>query len=163
MIGAMPEIVRRVPDAIYVVGGTGPEERKLRREAARLAAPVVFAGRVPDAEAPALYATADVFALPVVDRWFGLEIEGLGVVLLEAAACGTPCVTGRSGGTPEAVIDGETGYVLDATDREQLVDATVALLSDASLAARMGAAGRQHVAAKFASELPHEALQAWLG
>lgn len=163
MIAAMPEIVRRVPDAVYVVGGTGPEERKLRREAARLAAPVVFAGRVPDADAPALYATADVFALPVVDRWFGLEIEGLGVVLLEAAACGTPCVTGRSGGTPEAVLDGETGYVLDATDREQLVNATVALLNEASVAARMGAAGRQHVAANFSSDLPHEALQSWLG
>lgn len=162
MIEAMPEITRQIPDAIYVVGGTGPEEKRLRRLAKDTGARVMFAGRVPDADAPALYATADVFALPVVDRWFGLEIEGLGVVLLEAAACGTPCVTGRSGGTPEAVLDNETGYVVDATDRSQLIEATVALLSDPVEAARMGAAGREHVRANFSKEIEPEALLAWL-
>ena len=161
MIEAMPEITRRVPEAIYVVGGTGPEEKRLRRLAGKTGARVVFAGRVPDADAPALYATADAFALPVVDRWFGLEIEGLGVVLLEAEACGTPCVTGRSGGTPEAVIDGETGYVVDATDHSQLVERTVALLTDPAAAERMGLAGRRHVAANFSTEIEPEALLSW--
>ena len=162
MIEAMPEITRTVPEAIYVVGGTGPEEKRLRRLADKTGARVVFAGRVPDQDAPALYAAADVFALPVVDRWFGLEIEGLGVVLLEAAACGTPCVTGRSGGTPEAVLDGETGYVVDATDASQLIARTVALLSDPHEAALMGAAGRRHVAVHFSTEIEPEALTAWL-
>ena len=162
MIEAMPEISRRVPEALYVVGGTGPEEKRLRRLADKTSARVLFAGRVPDDDAPALYATADVFALPVVDRWFGLEIEGLGVVLLEAAACGTPCVTGRSGGTPEAVLDGETGYVVDATEPSQLIERTVALLTDPERAARMGAAGRRHVAANFSTEIEPEALLGWL-
>ena len=161
MIEAMPEISRRVPEAVYVVGGTGPEEKRLRRLADKTAARVVFAGRVPEGDAPALYATAEVFSLPVVDRWFGLEIEGLGVVLLEAAACETPCVTGRSGGTPEAVLDGETGYVVDASDPSQLVERTVALLSDPNEAARMGGAGRRHVAANFSTEVEPEALLAW--
>lgn len=162
MIAAMPEISRAVPDAIYVVGGTGPEERKLRRLAERTQARVVFAGRVPDEDAPALYATGGVFALPVVDRWFGLEIEGLGVVLLEAAACETPCVTGTSGGTPEAVIDGETGYVIDAKVGSQLIERTVALLTDEEGAARMGAAGRRHVAAHFSTGNEPETLLRWL-
>lgn len=163
LIAAMPEIARRVPDTVLVVGGTGPEEKRLRRMAARLSAPVVFAGRVPDEDAPALYSTADVFALPVVDRWFGLEIEGLGVVLLEASACETPCVTGRSGGTPEAVRDGITGRVIDATDRPRLTGSIVELLVEDRLRRSMGAAAREHVAAEFSAAIPPQALLDWIG
>ncbi len=97
LIAVMPQVAEAVPGATLVVGGMGPEEAKLRALARRVGAPVVFAGRAADEDAPVVYSTADVFALPVVDRWFGLEIEGLGVVLLEASACETPCVTGRSG------------------------------------------------------------------
>jgi phosphatidylinositol alpha-1,6-mannosyltransferase len=183
LIEALPGIRSRVPGATLVVAGTGPEEVRLRRLAARggLLGPavdgdggpgkagpgeetgpagqsgpgVIFAGRVPDEAAPGVYAMADVFALPVVDRWFGLEFEGLGVVLLEAAACGTPCVTGISGGTPEAVIDGVTGYVIDARDSHLLTDRVVRLLLDSELAAEMGRAGRAHVKRHFANrELP---------
>jgi phosphatidylinositol alpha-1,6-mannosyltransferase len=161
LVEAMPEIAARVPDAVGVVAGTGPEERALRRRAQQLAAPVVFAGRVPDDEVPAVYSSADVFALPVADRWGGLEVEGLGVVLLEAAACGLACVTGRSGGTPEAVVDGTTGYVIDARDRAALVSAIGKLLDDRDLARRMGEAGRAHVAERFSGELPR-ALVDWL-
>ena len=162
MIRALPAILRRVPDAVYVVAGTGPEAKRLRRLADRLEAPVIFTGRVPDADAPALYGAADVFALPVVDRWFGLEIEGLGVVLLEASACETACLTGRSGGTPEAVLDGETGYVVDASKRDELVDRAVDLLAGKELRVRMGAAGRRHVAEHFSTRSEPKALQEWL-
>lgn len=162
LIDVMPEVARRVPGAVLVVGGTGPQERKLRRRAARRGSPVLFAGRVPDADAPAMYATADVFALPVVDRWFGLEIEGLGVVLLEASACGTPCVTGTSGGTPEAVLNNKTGFVIDATDRAWLANALVQLLVDDPLRHRMGIAARDHVEREFSSSLPPKPLLDWM-
>jgi phosphatidylinositol alpha-1,6-mannosyltransferase len=163
LIAAMPEIARSIPGATLVVGGTGPEEPKLRRLADRTDAAVVFAGRVPDEEAGPLYATADVFALPVVDRWFGLEIEGLGVVLLEASACETPCVTGNSGGTPEAVLDGVTGYVIDGRNRAALVDRVVHLLADDELRSSLGAAARRHVEENFSASLPPEPLLEWLG
>ncbi len=162
LIRAMPQIAQAVPEAVLVVGGTGSEEKKLRRLAAATRAPVRFAGRVPDADAPALYATADVFALPVVDRWFGLEIEGLGVVLLEASACETPCMTGRSGGTPEAVLDGETGYVIDARSTERIAHRVIELLSDNDLRRRMGAAARSHVRENFSAALPPQPLLDWL-
>lgn len=161
LVEVMPEIARRVPGAVLVVGGTGPEEKRLRRLAARAPASVVFAGRVPDDEAPALYATADVFALPVVDRWFGLEIEGLGVVLLEASACETPCITGTSGGTPEAVVDRSTGFVVDATDRAWLTNSIVELLVDDRLRRRMGKAAREHVEREFSAAIPPQALLDW--
>lgn len=163
LIAAMPDVAAAIPGAVLVVGGTGPEYKKLRRSAAGLKAPVVFAGRVADEDAPALYATADVFGLAVTDRWFGLEIEGLGVVLLEASACETPCVTGRSGGTPEAVLDGVTGRVVDARDRKQLAGALIDLLEDPELRASMGAAARAHVAANFSAAVAPAPLLEWLG
>jgi phosphatidylinositol alpha-1,6-mannosyltransferase len=162
LIEALPDIRRRVPRAVVVVAGTGPEMGRLERMATASALPVVFAGRVPEGEAPAVYAAADVFALPVVDRWFGLEIEGLGVVLLEAAAAGTPAVTGRSGGTPEAVLDGITGFVVDARDRAALVDRICRLLEDPELARRMGKAGREHVEVHFSDKVVPKAFVDWL-
>ncbi|MDQ3645480.1 MAG: glycosyltransferase family 4 protein [Actinomycetota bacterium] len=163
LLEALPEIARRVPDVIVVIGGTGPQEGALRRRAEGIEpGRVVFAGRVPEDAAPALFAAADLFCLPVFDRWGGLEIEGLGVVLLEASAAGSPCVTGRSGGTPEAVVDGETGFVVDARDRSELVERICELLTDPARAERMGQAARGHVTRSFARRpLPSELLQ-WM-
>jgi phosphatidylinositol alpha-1,6-mannosyltransferase len=162
LVKIMPQVRQAVPRAILVVAGTGPELLPLKRLAHRKKAPVIFTGRVPEEEAPALYAAADVFALPVADRWFGLEIEGLGVVLLEAAATETPCLTGRSGGTPEAVIDGRTGFVVDARDEKVLLDRLLLLLRDRDKAAEMGRAGREHVAEHFSGRNLPESLVHWL-
>jgi phosphatidylinositol alpha-1,6-mannosyltransferase len=162
LIDALPQLARRVPEVALVVGGTGPEERRLRRLAGRRAGEVVFAGRVPVEDAPALYAAADVFALPVADRWFGLDVEGFGVVLLEAAACGTPSVTGRSGGTPEAVVDGRTGFVIDARDQQILVEKIAWLLEHPAAAAEMGAAARALAVSEFSRERLPEVLSQWL-
>jgi phosphatidyl-myo-inositol dimannoside synthase len=161
MIKAMPEIARREPRAMLVVAGAGPEEPALRRLADRYGR-VCFAGRVSEDEAAAVYALADVFALPVVDRWFGLEAEGLGVVLLEAQACGVPCVAGRSGGSPEAVIDGETGFVVDATRQEDLVDKVSWLLGHPHEAAEMGQRGRSFVQREYSALKPPVRLLDWL-
>ena len=163
LVEAMPKIRAAVPEARLVIAGTGPQLGRLRRMAEGLHEPVVFAGRVPEHLAPALYASADVFALPVADQWFGLEIEGLGVVLLEASACEVACVTGHSGGTPEAVIDGVTGYVIDAHDRDELTRRITSLLEDEDLARRMGQAGRKHVSSVFTAPSAIAPLLAWLG
>ena len=162
LIESLPSIAERVPEATVVVAGTGPEEKRLRSLSGRTPGRVIFAGRVPDHQAPAYYAAADVFALPVEDRWFGLDVEGLGVVLLEAAACGTPCVTGRSGGTPEAVIHGVTGLVTDAGRHDDLVEALVRILEDEDLARAMGRAGREHVTRNFSASIVPQPLIEWL-
>jgi phosphatidylinositol alpha-1,6-mannosyltransferase len=162
LIEALPRVQTRVPGTVVVVAGTGPETERLKRLAAPLGDSVIFTGRVPDADAPKVYAAADVFCLPVIDRWFGLEIEGLGVVLLEAAASGTPAVTGRSGGTPEAVIDGTTGFVVDAGDPAALAEKLTTLLSDDGLSLKMGAAAREHVLNTFSGQEVHTSLAGWL-
>jgi phosphatidylinositol alpha-1,6-mannosyltransferase len=152
---------RSVPNAVLLIAGTGPEEGKLRRLTGRDDA-VIFAGRVPDEYTPALFAAATVFALPVADRWFGLEVEGLGVVLLEAAAAATPAVTGRSGGTPEAVIDTETGFVIDARRNEQLEQKITWLLQHPVDADRMGVWAHTHVRREFSEAPLPPALLRWL-
>ena len=162
LIAALPRINARVPEAVLVIAGAGPEEGRLRK-AARATDRVVFAGRVPDEDAPNVYAMSDVFALPVRDRYRGLEVEGLGIVLLEAAACEVPCVTGRSGGTPEAVVDGSTGFVIDATDEDALVDRISGLLENPHLAKQMGRSGRRHVVENFYETERLKPLLDWLG
>jgi phosphatidylinositol alpha-1,6-mannosyltransferase len=160
VIDALPAIARRVPNAVLVVAGAGPEEKNLRKQAA--AARVVFAGRVPEADAPAYFALADVFALPVADRYFGREVEGLGVVMLEAGAAGTPSVIGTSGGSPETVVDGETGYVIDARDRSALADRIAMILEDPERRTAMGAAARRFVEEEFAGAPLPGPLVEWL-
>lgn len=147
---------------VIAVAGTGPQLAQLRRAAAKTETRTIFMGRVPEDEAAAVYDAADLFVLPVVDRWRGLETEGLGVVLLEAAASGLPCVTGRSGGTPEAVVDGRSGYVIDARDRSRLKSAIEDILSKPGRAAAMGAAGRRHVELHYSSDQPPTGLLQWL-
>jgi phosphatidylinositol alpha-1,6-mannosyltransferase len=162
LIAALPETRKRVPDARLVIAGTGPEEAKLQKLADGSSS-IVFTGRVPDELTPAVYAMADVFALAVSDRYRGLEVEGLGIVLLEAAACEVPCVAGRSGGTPEAVLDGATGFVVDAADRGALVDRIAGILENPRLASQLGRAGRKHVIDNFYETSRLKPLLDWLG
>jgi phosphatidylinositol alpha-1,6-mannosyltransferase len=163
LIDALPDLTAGPRRVTLVIAGAGPEEGRLRRLAARIKSRVIFAGRVSDDDAPALYRVADVFALPVADRWRGLETEGLGVVLLEAAACGTPCVTGRSGGTVEAVVDGTTGHIVDARNRSELVGALNSILADPGRGSKMGSDGRNFVARHYPPEHVPESLRHWLG
>ena len=162
LIEVLDQIHERAHRVTLVVAGTGPEMKHLEKAASKQRARIVFAGRVSDDDAPAVYAAADVFVLPVVDRYRGLETEGLGVVLLEAAACATPCVTGRSGGTPEAVIDGKTGFVIDAANSTELVEKVTYLLRHPDQAGAMGQAGRAHVEENFSSDSAPTALLEWL-
>jgi phosphatidylinositol alpha-1,6-mannosyltransferase len=161
LIDVLPDVSAQVSNVVVVIGGSGPQQSILRRRA-RGRGRVVFTGKVSSSDAPGLHASASVFALPVVDRWGGRDTEGLGIALLEAQASGVPCVTGRSGGTPEAVVDGVTGRVIDARDRDALTRALVFLLDNPDRAGAMGAAGRDHVARNFPGDLPASLLD-WLG
>jgi phosphatidylinositol alpha-1,6-mannosyltransferase len=128
LIRALPLVRERVPGARLLVGGV---ERH-----------VVFAGAVPAADVPAHHAAGDVFVLPCRTRGGGLDVEGLGIVLLEAAAAGLPVVAGRSGGAPETVQEGRTGYVVDGRSVPSVASAVTGLLADPDRARAMGAAGR---------------------
>ena len=127
--------------------GTGRTEGSLRRLADKLGVRTRFAVDVPWSELPGLYRQMDVFCMPCRSRWGGLEVEGLGLVFLEAAATGLPVLAGDSGGSPETVIPGETGYVVHSTD--DIVQGLEMLLEDPDGARAMGLAGRQHVEGVF--------------
>ncbi|WP_197523526.1 glycosyltransferase family 4 protein [Actinokineospora pegani] len=144
LIRALPAIRRAVPGAALLLVGGGPYRSRLAAlaAAAGVADDVVFTGSVSWAELPAHYAAGDVFAMPCRTHGRGLDVEALGIVFLEAAATGLPVVAGDSGGAPEAVLEGETGHVVDGRAVDQLADRVAALLADPDRAAAMGAAGR---------------------
>jgi phosphatidyl-myo-inositol dimannoside synthase len=147
LIRALDGIRRRVPDVALLMVGGGPYQARLRRLAGDL--PVRFTGPVPWPELPAHYAAGDVYAMPCRTRRAGLDVEGFGIVFLEASAVGLPVVAGDSGGSRDAVRDGETGYLVDGRDLAALTDRLVSLLTDRDLAARLGAAGRAWVEATW--------------
>jgi phosphatidylinositol alpha-1,6-mannosyltransferase len=147
LIHALPEVRRRVPGAALLLVSGGPYRKKLERLAAErcVASDVIFTGSVPWAELPAHYAAGDVYAMPCRTRAAGLDVEGLGIVYLEASATGLPVVGGDSGGAPDAVLAGETGYVVGGRDVAALADRLTGLLSDPVAATAMGSAGRAWV------------------
>ncbi|MGV0744597.1 GDP-mannose-dependent alpha-(1-6)-phosphatidylinositol monomannoside mannosyltransferase [Mycolicibacterium sp. XJ870] len=144
LIRALPAIRRKVPDTALAIVGGGPYLATLQRLAEHhgVVEHVVFTGGVPAAELPAHHAMADVFAMPCRTRGAGLDVEGLGIVYLEASACGVPVVAGMSGGAPETVLDGKTGTVVDGTDVDAVATGVADLLADPGRAAAMGVAGR---------------------
>ena len=137
-----------------VIAGTGRDRSRLEARVRRrgLGGRVRFLGRVPDADLPALYASADVFAMACRDRWLGLEAEGFGIVFLEAAASGVAAIAGRSGGSHEAVVDGGTGLVVDPRSVTDVRRALLRLLGDAATRARFGAAARERAVTDFSYE-----------
>ncbi|WP_422746439.1 glycosyltransferase family 4 protein [Mycobacterium sp. WMMD1722] len=145
LIRALPAIRRRVPGATLVIVGGGPYRATLHKLAERhdVVEHVRFTGGVPADELPAHHALADVFAMPCRTRGAGLDVEGLGIVYLEASATGVPVVAGRSGGAPETVRDGETGVVVDGTDVKAVASQVAGLLADLDRASAMGAEGRR--------------------
>ncbi|WP_213450715.1 glycosyltransferase family 4 protein [Rhizomonospora bruguierae] len=147
LIRALPEIRRRVPGAALLLVSGGPYRDKLRALARQtgMERDVVFTGTVPWEELPAHFAAGDVYAMPCRTRNRGLDVEGLGIVYLEASATGLPVVVGDSGGAPDAVRDGETGYVVNGRDVARIANRVATLLADRDLARRMGAAGRAWV------------------
>ena len=151
LIKALPSIRRRADGAALVIVGGGPYLDTLRTLAqdCGVADHVTFTGGVPGDELPAHHALADLFAMPCRTRGGGMDVEGLGIVFLEASATGVPVIAGESGGAPEAVQHNKTGLVVDGRSVEKVADAVTELLTDRDRAAAMGAAGRQWVTSQW--------------
>ena len=144
LIKALPAVLKKHPDAILLIVGQGPIEQMLRNSARQLAVThkVIFTGRVPHADLADYISLGEVFAMPVRSRFYGFEVEGLGISYLEASACGLPVVVGKSGGAVDAVIDQVTGLLVDGKNVNEITDAICRLLADPAKAQAMGQAGR---------------------
>jgi phosphatidyl-myo-inositol dimannoside synthase len=147
LIRALPAVRRQVSDAALLLVSGGPDRRRLERLAREqgVESDVVFTGSVPWTELPQHYAAGNVYAMPCRTRLAGLDVEGLGIVYLEASATGLPVIGGDSGGAPDAVLEGETGYVVGGRDIEALTTRLIDLLTDEARAKAMGEAGRAWV------------------
>ncbi|MEV6929239.1 glycosyltransferase family 4 protein [Dactylosporangium sp. NPDC051485] len=164
LIRALPQVKRAVPGAALLIVSGGPYRGTLERLAREhgVERDVVFTGPVSWEDLPAHYAAGDVFAMPCRTRRRGLDVEGLGIVYLEASATGLPVLAGDSGGAPDAVRDGETGFVVPGRDVKAVAERLITLLRDRELAARMGAAGRAWVEAEWRWESQAARLNALL-
>ena len=164
LVRALPEIRRRVPGAVLLLVGDGRYRGALQRLArgCGVDGAVRCTGSVPWAELPAHHATCDVFAMPCRTRGGGLDVEGLGIVLLEAAATGLPVVVGNSGGAPETVQDGATGHIVDGRDVPAVARTVAALLADPDRAVAMGAAGRDRMCREWRWSTRADRMACWL-
>jgi phosphatidylinositol alpha-1,6-mannosyltransferase len=161
LIRAWPRVLAEKPDAVLLLIGGGPARESLTSlaEALGVAHAVRFTGAVPWAEIPPYVDAADVFAMPCRTRRFGLEPEALGIVTLEAAATGKPVLVGDSGGAPDTVRHGETGYLVDPYNPVAVAVRLTELLKDPAQARAMGAAGREWVAAEWTWQQSGETLR----
>jgi len=144
LIKAMPDVLQRFPKSKLLLVGTGNYQKRLEKLVRNLKVQdsVIFAGRVEHELLPDYYRLGDIFAAPCRSRYGGLEVEGLGIVYLEASACGVPVIAGKSGGAPDAVLDGKTGLLVNGRDHREVGAAVIKLLSDQPLRQQMGANGR---------------------
>jgi len=147
LVESLPEILRSIPNAHILFVGEGPYREYLVKRARELKVSqhITFIGRIQYADLPRHICVGDIFAMPSRSRLAGLEVEGLGIVYLEASACGLAVIGGISGGAPDAVLEGETGYAVDGTSASAVAAAAIKLLSQPELAHSMGARGRQWI------------------
>jgi phosphatidylinositol alpha-1,6-mannosyltransferase len=143
-----------------VIVGDGPLRARLEHtiRSLKLTASTRLLGALPSNGVISELKQASVFALPVRTRLVGLNPEGLGLAALEAAACGLPVIVGDSGGAPETVREGETGYVVPSGDHALLAERLMLLLDNPALAQDMGARGRRYVAAHFSTAVARARL-----
>lgn len=149
-IRAVARLAREFDGLTMLIGGTGRDRERLEKEIAQLRAPVRLLGRVSEDDLPALYGCADAFMMLCRTRWGGLEQEGFGIVFAEAAACAVPQIAGDSGGAAEAVVDGETGFVVrDPRDTDEVATRLRELLRNPQRRNTMGMAARARAVAEF--------------
>lgn len=144
VIHVLPRLLEQFPDLHYVIAGMGPDQARLTQLVAQrgLGNRVHFLGRVPDDDLPQLMRECTLFVHP--NRVTGTgDVEGFGIVFLEAASCGLPVIGGKTGGTPDSVDDGHSGYLVDPEDSEELVQKLTRLLEDSDLRLAMGQQGRK--------------------
>jgi len=155
LIQSMPEILKSVPNAHILMVGQGPYLSHLKKlvKDLNLVDHVSFIGRIQYTQLPQYICAGDVFVMPSRSRFFGLEVEGLGIVYLEASACGLPVIAGSSGGAPDAVVDGVTGIVVDGENNQEIAHAVITLLSDLEQAKKIGTAGRDWIVKNWRWEI----------
>jgi phosphatidylinositol alpha-1,6-mannosyltransferase len=147
LVEALPKILKSYPDAHLLFVGVGPHLAYIHKRAVQLGVlgSVSFVGRVQYQELPRFICVGEIFAMPSRSRMAGLEVEGLGIVYLEASSCGLPVVGGLSGGAPDALLEGETGFAVDGRNSDAVASAVIRLLDDPKLAKKMGERGRQWI------------------
>ena len=161
LIEAMPEILKNVPRAHLLLVGEGPYREHLQKlvHQLKLESSVTFIGRIQYQDLPMYICVGDIFAMPSRSRLMGLEVEGLGIVYLEASSCGLPVLAGDSGGAPDAVIQNETGLVVSGTDNKEIASAAVALLTNLEASQKMGTVGRQWIVDNWRWEIWSKAFE----
>ena len=161
LIEAMPEILKNVPRAHLLLVGEGPYREYLQNlvHQLKLESSVTFIGRIQYQDLPMYICVGDIFAMPSRSRLMGLEVEGLGIVYLEASSCGLPVLAGDSGGAPDAVIQNETGLVVSGTDNKEIASAAVALLTNLEASQKMGTVGRQWIVDNWRWEIWSKAFE----
>lgn len=147
LVKALPAILKQFPDAILLLVGEGPIRMMLFNSAKQLGvlSKVVFTGKVANSELPDYFCLGEIFAMPVRSRFANLEVEGLGIVYLEASACGLAVIAGNSGGAVDAVLENVTGHLVDGTSSDQIADAICKMLANPGNTRAMGQAGREWV------------------
>lgn len=165
LIRSWPEVLRSVPGAVLLIVGDGPYRKTLDRLVDKngVSESVVFTGALPWAEVPPYVDAGDVFAMPSRTRLWGLEPEGLPLAFFEGAATGLPVIVGRSGGAPDAIEEGVTGYAVDPLDTRDIAARTTELLLDPAKARQMGARGRERVAADWTWDQIAATCRGYLG
>lgn len=159
VIEAMPKILEKIPSALYVIVGDGPERKRFQGLSSKFQVDgnVLFVGEISEEKRNAFYQLCDVFVM--TPRQIGADVEGFGMVYLEANQFGKPVVAGRSGGVAEAVVHGVTGLIIDPENINQISEAVIKILSDESLAKKMGEQGRERVSKEFNWQIQVEKLE----
>ncbi|MFH0856535.1 MAG: glycosyltransferase family 4 protein [bacterium] len=149
VIKALPEVIKKIPDIIYVIAGDGVDKNYLENLSKKCNVKdfVIFTGEVKEANKAFYYKNCDIFIMPA--RNIAGDVEGFGIVYLEAALFGKPIIAGNIGGAPEAVQDGETGILVNPESEKEISDAIIKLLSDSDLANKFGVQGRERVFRDF--------------
>jgi phosphatidylinositol alpha-1,6-mannosyltransferase len=161
IIRSLPLVLKRIPNAVLIICGIGELEKKLKKlvNDYNLDKYVIFAGHVSNTGELFLYCNAcDVFVLPSRE-YRQVDAEGFGIVFLEAGACGKPVIGGRSGGIPEAILDGETGLLVDPLDVEDIANKIIKILTDDDLARQLGKNARIRINEKFQWKFASRALE----
>jgi len=161
LIEAMPEILSAIPNAHLLIVGEGPYRQQLvkRVNQLKIKDDVTFVGRIGYEQLPEYICAGDLFAMPSRSRFWGLEVEGLGISYLEASACGLPVIAGNSGGAPDAVDEGKSGVVVSGINNDAIAKAVVKFLNDPEISKTMGDYGRKWVVEKWRWEIWSEAFE----
>jgi len=161
VIEALPKILEKIPNVIYVIVGGGPEREKLQVLSSKFQDNILFTGEISEAKKMAFYQLCDLFIM--APRQIGPDVEGFGTVYLEANSFGKSVIAGGSGGVAEAVVDNVTGLVVDPENQDQISEAVIKLLANEQLAKKLGEQGKERVDKEFDWRMQAEKLEKLIG